>query len=386
LLLLIFMAIEKLTVLLIDEGASVITLRVMRCLEFTNQYRIHVISFNGRQVPSVKYSRHVSSFKSFICKYDEQAFIHIKEEILSIRPDIVLPLMERQTAIVAKYRDEFQKICRLPPLPDSETLQLVINKLQLYNWLFEKGFSDSLAFSISFPCKSAQSFDNIRFPLLLKPCWGSSGEGIIFIHDKAHLESILSHDISGNFLLQPYFPGSDIDLSALVDEGRILAYTIQNGLNGSKVFKYSKGIVFSHNNDLLTFASKIFESLHYSGIAHLDFRYDSNYNKFYLVDFNARYWSTLTGSLMAGVNFPHLACLKAVNSEIPKQEFNNIQFLSSESPVYILLKSIGFPFSHLSMLIKNELSFGSTDPIPWFFNGFNQIRAKFKWIVHRMSH
>jgi predicted ATP-grasp superfamily ATP-dependent carboligase len=380
------MAIGKLTVLLIDEGASVITLRVMRCLEFTNQYRIHVISFNGRQVPSVKYSRHISSFKSIICKDDEQAFMHLKEEIMSIRPDIVLPLMERQTEIMVKYRDEFRKICHLPPLPDLKTLQLVINKLGLYNWLFEKGFSESMAYSISFPCKSTQLPDNLRFPLLLKPCWGSGGEGIILIRDKAHLESILSRDISGNFLLQPYYPGNDIDLSALVDEGRILAYTIQNGLNGSEAFKYSKGIVFSHNADLLDFASKIFASLRYSGIAHLDFRYDSNYNKFYLVDFNARYWSTLTGSLMAGVNFPHLACIKAINPEIPKQEYNNIQFLSSESPVYIFLKAIGLPFSHLTMLIKNELSFGSTDPLPWFLNGFNLIRAKFRWMVQRMRH
>jgi predicted ATP-grasp superfamily ATP-dependent carboligase len=379
------MATGKLTVLLIDEGASVITLRVMKCLEFTNQYRIHVISFNGRQVPSVKYSRHILSFRSIKCKDDEQAFLHIKQAIMSIRPDIVLPLMERQTEILAKYRDELQKICHLPPLPDSETLQLAVNKLRLYNWLFEKGFSDSPAFSISFPCKSAQSFDNIRYPMLLKPCWGSSGEGIVLIRDKVHLESILGRDISGDFLLQPYYPGSDIDISALVEEGRILAYTIQNGLNGSKAFKYSKEIVFSYNDDLLAFASGIFASLNYSGIAHLDFRYDSGCNKFFLVDFNARYWSTLTGSLMAGVNFPHLACLKAMNSEIPRQEYNNIQFLSSESPAYIFLKAVRFPFSHLSMLVKNELCFGSTDLLPWFLNGLNLIRAKFRWIVKRRS-
>ena len=377
------MSFGKLKVLLIDEGASVITLRVLRCLKFTNQYTIHVISFNGRQVPSVKYSRHVSSFKSFVCGDDEQAYKYLKEEIISIRPDIVLPLMERQTGILAKYRDEFNKICHLPPLPDSETLQLVVNKRRLYDWLFEKGFSDSSAISIPYPHKSAQLSHNIRFPLLLKPFWGSSGEGIIMIHDKTQLESILNQDISGDILLQPYYPGIDIDISALVDEGRILAYTIQNGLNGSKTLKYSKGIVFSHNDDFLAFASKIFASLSYSGIAHLDFRYDSGNNKFYLVDFNARYWSTLTGSLMAGVNFPHLACLKAINSEIPRQEYNNIQFLSSESPAYIFLKAMRQPFSHLSMLLKNELSFGFTDPLPWIINGFNVFRAKLRWIVQR---
>jgi predicted ATP-grasp superfamily ATP-dependent carboligase len=383
LLLLIFMVIEKLKVLLIDEGASIITLRVLRCLKFTNQYTIHVISFNGRQIPSVKYSRYVSSFKAFDCKEDEQAYACIKEEIMSIRPDIVLPLMERQTDILAKYLDEFKKICQLPPLPDSETLQLVINKQRLYDWLFEKGFSDSTAISIPFPFDSAQLPDNIRFPLLLKPFWGSSGEGIILIRDKTHLESILSPAISGDLLLQPYYPGIDIDISALVEKGRILAYTIQNGLKGSKAFKYSKGIVFSHNADLLAFASKIFESLSYSGIAHLDFRYDSGNNRFYLVDFNARYWSTLTGSMMAGINFPHLACLKAVNSEIPGQEYRDIQFLSSESPAYIILKCIGKPFSHLRILLNNELSFGLTDPVPWLINGFNMIQAKFRWIVER---
>ena len=36
----------------------------------------------------------------------------------------------------------------------------------------------------------------------------------------------------------------------------------------------------------------------------MDFRLSKETNQYYLVDFNARFWSSILGSLEAGINFP----------------------------------------------------------------------------------
>jgi predicted ATP-grasp superfamily ATP-dependent carboligase len=371
----------KINVLLVEEGSSIITLRVIRCLGITGQYTIHVLSFSGKLIPSFRYSRYVSSYAAYDPQNDEQALDLILRTLHSTGAGIMLPLMEKQTKIIAANIGEFKGICLLPPLPDAGTLEIVINKYLLSKWLFEKGFDENKPVSIQKLINRGSEPDSLHFPLLMKPYWGSSGEGIVRIDQRSQLDAIIDsvENTGQQYLIQPFYPGKDIDLSALVENGRILVYTIQRSAYDKKILKYSKRIEFITDPSLLELCGRIFEELNYSGIVHLDFRYDPDHGKYHLVDFNARYWSTLSGSLKAGVNFPLLACMSAENSAISLQQYRHMGFLSSENPFYILGNSFKYIGKSFQFLANNELYYGLGDPLPMVFNFINLVKTKISW-------
>lgn len=375
---------SKINVLLVEEGSSIITLRVIRCLGLTGLYRIHILSFSKKKMPSFRYSRFVSSNLVHEKADDDQTLDLILEAARSAHAEIIIPLMEKQTKIITKNFHAFEGLYKLPPLPDHCTLELVIDKYLLAKWLYESGYSEIQPVNIRHLKEGKYNADALEYPLLIKPFWGSSGEGIIRIKDASQIKPIIDASLSTTeFLVQPYFPGDDLDLSALVEEGRILVYTMQHPALENKKFKYSKKIEFTEDPALLDLCEKIFKKLNFSGIAHLDFRYNPVNQSYHLVDFNARYWSTITGSLKAGINFPELACARALNKPVNPMTYKRICFLSSESLFYILINSFSFKAKSFQFLVNNELYYGISDPLPMLFNFITLVKAKIEWYLFR---
>ena len=373
---------KKTDILLIEEGSSIITLRIIRCLGRTGKYRIHVLSFSKKKIPSFRYSRYVSSFFVHEQTGDDQTLDIILKTVRSTHAELLMPLMEKQTKIVAQNFHAFEGICRFPPLPDPDTLELVIDKYQLSKWLFESGFSQTKPLHIRHLKEGKYNSDALEYPLLIKPFWGSSGEGILRIREASQLHKIMDASLdTTEFLIQPYFQGNDLDLSALVEEGRILVYTIQRPTLENKKFKYSKKIEFAEDASLLDLCEKIFRKLNYSGIAHLDFRHNPADHSYHLIDFNARYWSTITGSLKAGINFPELACRRALKNPVDQKDYRRICFLSSESFFYILINSLTLKAKSMQFLVNNELYYGISDPVPMLFNFITLVQAKIEWYL-----
>lgn len=375
---------DRANILLVEEGSSIITLRVIRCLGITKQYKIHILSFSGKQIPSFKFSRYISSYFAHEPCDDEKTLSLILQVAGSVRADILMPVMEKQTKIISRNSHKFKGICLVPPLPDHRTHELVINKFLLGKWLFESGFTQIEPFNNTQLKEQEIYWEKITYPLLVKPFWGSSGEGIIRIEDHSHLKKLMdATPVSSEFLIQPFIPGTDIDLSALVVNGRIIVYTIQHPARENRKFKFSKKVEFIFDASLLSLCERIFEKLNYSGIAHLDFRHNPADNSYSLVDFNARYWSTLTGSAIAGVNFPHLACLIAQNKKFDPPDYARLHFLASENLLYIVFNSVRLNRNSLAFSINNELYYGIRDPLPMAYNLLNLLTAKIKWYLRR---
>jgi predicted ATP-grasp superfamily ATP-dependent carboligase len=116
-----------------------------------------------------------------------------------------------------------------------------------------------------------------------------------------------------------------------------------------------------------------------SGVAHLDFRYDAPNQKWYLVDFNARYWSTLLGSVCAGINFPYLHVLQALKRPVETPAYQEITFMLIHDALNQLVKQPFGSSAKKGFRIKNtELNFSLRDPLPEFIRLLNFGKRKFK--------
>ena len=166
-------------------------------------------------------------------------------------------------------------------------------------------------------------------------------------------------------LIQSYLKGSDTDISILAGNGEILAYAIQKNTAEKNTFKYSKSIKFSHNEDLLRDTRAIIKDLNYSGIAHLDFRYDPINNTYQLIDFNARYWSSILGSLNAGINFPWLACQQALGISFAIPKYKDQKYFAGNNILKYLSKKIPLRFT--------ELHYNFKDPFPFIIDIYTKI-------------
>jgi predicted ATP-grasp superfamily ATP-dependent carboligase len=107
---------------------------------------------------------------------------------------------------------------------------------------------------------------------------------------------------------------------------------------------------------------EILSSLKWSGVAHIDFIYDPVTEHFFMIDFNPRYWGTLTGSVIAGVNFPWLACQSALGNSFPLPEYKNTTYaIIKPKEIFRWMlgkknfKGISFNSTNLRFVLKDPL-------------------------------
>jgi len=153
------------------------------------------------------------------------------------------------------------------------------------------------------------------FPVLLKPARGSGGKLIERFDDGSVFERFAEHGglEKRSWIIQSYIQGRDVDCSVICRAGKILAYTIQSSIHATGVsFKPIGAVDFIHDDEVLGLAQQLVAALQWTGIAHIDMLRAERDGRVYVIELNGRYWASMIGSYLAGVNFPELACLDAL--------------------------------------------------------------------------
>lgn len=346
---------------LIPDGDDDRALIVVRSLAYSKQVEIHVLSPKNR---NVFFSRHCKAHELLSDNDTSKIrFDRVKEISEKNSIEVLLPIGEIGIRFVQKYRDHLNDMFRIPPVPGVNVLNTVSDKWLLNEFLRKKSYP----FVKSIPLKdklNGETSDTL-FPVLLKPRIGAGGIGIHYVESRdVLLKKLESSGLRSGYIIQEYMQGTNIDLSVLCSNGEILAYTIQKPLFRVKnSFEFSKSIEFINNTKLLNFGTEILSDLKWSGIAHIDFIYNEKKDQFFLIDFNPRYWGTLTGSVLAGVNFPFLACRLALDESFTRPEYRESKYaiIKQKDLLHWILKKKNFssiPFS------STNLKFVLKDPLP----------------------
>ena len=324
---------------------------------------VHVLSRKFFNAPVPGY---VDWTQQFMALFAFLGLAYTQREGGHIRMDIVVGSLRGRSLWVAEWlsvlffnhKSELEKFVRLHPLPEASILEITGNKWNLNEWLKKNGFPSARTRKIG------QGWDR-EYPVLLKPVFGIGGKGIQLIQDPDELKKITAdvHAFQEKYFLQEHIVGHDIDISFFAVNGKIIYHTIQRGLISGKMI-YSKGIEFVRNRELLELVSEIVASLNYTGIAHLDFLYSSEKDAYILIDFNARYWSSVQGSRAMGINFPLLVVAWTLTQKVETLDYRTGYYYFSSTAMKTIISNLFSKTKYPVKLKGTQLLYIFKDPLP----------------------
>lgn len=315
----------------------------------------------------MRYSRHIYHFSYFPKTLDANNWIdNINKETEAHNIDLIMPICEHGIEMLLKHKDQLLFKDKLCLLPDYKCFMTANNKWNLVEHLS----INNIPFpkTILFSKYDSLKFDHLSFPVIVKPILESGGgEGVHLFDSKEELQNYLLNNkqLVNKLIIQKYVTGYDIGCSVLCKSGSILAFTIQKAtMANSKPFGPLLGAKFVYDEDLYKTIENLMKSLNWSGVSHIDLRYDMTTKEFKVIEINARYWGSLDASLIAGINFPNLYCLASLNKTFDSPEYRFIDYLNLKGLFKSFKKNIFLIFNFKFILSHTPVVYAIYDPLP----------------------
>jgi predicted ATP-grasp superfamily ATP-dependent carboligase len=350
---------------LLFGGEVNLGLPVIRCLGQIPGMAIH---YAANKKTTTRFSKYLNSFQLISGETQQERLKSLISIIDKTGTKVLIPIDEKSVEFVINNIEKLKDHVNIPPLPDLKTFHQMVMKNALNEWLETNDMPHAKIWPVPINGESEIS-DSLTFPVLFKPVWDRGGDiDALFVNIFQSREE-MDHYFEENeldpkdYLLQEYIPGYDIDCSLFCKDGNILTHTIQKGFILQDL-RYSPGIELLHRPEFLDQIEKIISALNWSGICHLDFRYDERERTYKLIDFNARYWTTILGSLVAGINFPYLAYQIALGEDYSVLDYSETHFVLTKSAIKELFKANK---EHRYTFRNTGLYYAVKDPLPELF-------------------
>lgn len=367
---------DRIRVLVPDGEWEVLTNHVKDCLSFQEGVQLFILS-NRKFQPS-RYSRFVSRYLCVSGTVEEADWIaQINEIVRHYGIDIIMPVYEKGIRSLIRHRTLLWDPEKLVPLPELTAFDIATDKRQLSRFLREHGIPAPEEVSVE--RGKDLGLEAAAFPILAKPLHiTEGGRGIQYLANAQAFQDFLNTVPEGeSYLFQKYIKGYDIDCSVLCLNGVIKAFAIQKGeLYGSSPYAPAIGLRFVHDTAVHEVVQALMQRLNWSGVAHIDLRYDEETQQVKVIEVNARFWTTMDGALKAGVNFPQLFLFMAMKREFEPPVYEPIQFLSFNGIVR-RLRSGGVKGLSLTFLRNNtSVLLLLRDPLPVLAKGLMSLKNR----------
>lgn len=358
---------------LIPDAESGHSLVVARCLGQIPGLCMHVMAENPWS--ALRFSRRRKYYhRGSLEKYKDFFLNSIAKIVQKTGADVLLPIDEPAVHIVSQHLTLLKDIVPVVPVPTVKTFNTATDKWQLAKYLVEQQIPCPHTILLNSSRPLSQNFESLTFPALIKPSRGHGGHGIELFDRPDQLVDFLKKsksDSKTKYILQRYIDGYDIDCSLLAKEGKILAHTIQKGfIPRSQKYAAPAGVCFLQEDGVLDVVKRAVSALAFSGIAHIDLRYDRQAENFKIVEINARYWGSLTASLLAGVNFPYLACLAGLSIPFETPPYRLNRFIDHTTAAKEFGKRCLGKKSEKFRFAETDFSFILSDPLAELANIF----------------
>ena len=222
--------------------------------------------------------------------------------------DLVMPTEESSMIELSKNRKKYQ--CRLA-FPEYAVLEFSFDKKKILDRARELGIPCPETIYI----ESAEAWERksgqIPFPAVIKPIRSLGGVGISFVNSPDVLKKMYIESVKyfGPVVIQEKIPYDErYSVAVLMDYNQSMRRCCV--LRVIRCYPTNTGpasfVETVDRPDLVKMAEILLDSVHYSGIAEVEFVIDKRDNVPKLMEINPRFWGSLQGAISAGVDFPAL--------------------------------------------------------------------------------
>lgn len=316
------------TVLVLD-GNSRAALAATRSL---GRLSCRVITAADRHPSLSSCSRFSSGWFRYPDPYSESAaFIEkVVQAARTCRADILMPMAELSTILVAENRKRIEECCRVP-FPSYGPVSRAA----------DKGYVIGLARTLGIPVPATQVLDSCpepdeiadllrpaAWPVVVKPSRSCvpSGSGwrktrVRYANDPSELKSALESAAARNeypLLLQEKITGEGVGVFLLIAGGRPLAIFSHRRIRekppsgGVSVLRES----IAPDRELVDQSVRLLGELGWDGVAMVEFKREKNSGCCRLMEVNGRFWGSLQLAINAGVDFPLLLAKSAMGIRV----------------------------------------------------------------------
>lgn len=307
---------------LVLEGEYRLTGAVLFCLSRQPGLVVRLLSRDARS--PYRFSVYVRTHHVLGPEKSAAEFVAFARHVAqATRAQVLLPVDVPGMRFAIAHRAALAPVLRVLPLPNAAHYETATDKALLARFMQHHGIPapDTI---VDIRHELPAQLDGFRFPVLLKPIEGAGGRGIVrFPNREALLQAVAELPADSRYIIQHCIEGYDIDCNVLYHNGQLVAHSIQKGLmpTGGE-YAPTEAIEFVRDEAVLAVADRLMRALRWSGIAHLDLRYDASDQQIKVIEVNTRFWLTVVGSAVtAGVNFPVLACLVALGRPVPAASY-----------------------------------------------------------------
>lgn len=293
--------------ILVTEAQAIGSIAVIRSLGQAG-YRVIACS------PKLDALGFLSSYcaASYVQPDDERFEAWLKEIIGRERIDLVIP----SESFLLRIRPFFSSLQPLMALPEGEeTVYAAFSKFDLFRRSKDAGLESALPPCLlvesNQPAPAEAQLSSLGFPVFIKADAVSGidrASGGVFRGDSPESARRLIAEKSlqySRLLVQGYVPGVGIGVFLIRWQGRFVAEFMHRRLHEDP----HTGGVSSYrcswrNKEMLADAKRRMECMNWQGVGMLEYRWNPEDGRFYLLEFNSRFWGSLHLALFAGVDFP----------------------------------------------------------------------------------
>jgi len=239
--------------------------------------------------------------------------------------DLVIPVTERSLLPLSESRDQLPHV--KIALPSTESLALALNKNATFKLAEELGISTPRSFYLHDLADLKNLPWNLTWPMVIKPSQTLSGSAsgytrrdVSYANNleslRAQCEACLEHS---PVILQTYFQGQGAGIELIARDGEIL-YAFQHVrlhevplTGGGSSLRASTEIA----PELLEAAKKLISAARWTGVAMVEFKWNSDDCSYCLMEINGRLWGSLPLATAAGADFPSMLVDLALTGDVP---------------------------------------------------------------------
>ena len=266
----------------------------------------------------------------------------LRDRLIELRrsfpePPVLFPTRDFDVLFLHEQRESLVDAYVLPQATGSSIIR-VMDKFELGRIAEEQGIPTPATALCASIAELARTIPSLSFPLILKPrfayqwrrsgLWESvGGVKAIIVESKEELRAQYRRlsDLAPEVLLQRYVNGHDEDIVVcgcyVNPAGELLGHFTGRKLRQNPPLVGTGSVVEAMDVPAIVGASlRLLRAFGYAGLAEVEFKYDRNAQKYFLIEVNPRHWDQHELGLLVGVNLTHIAYSDMVGASVVKAQ------------------------------------------------------------------